>query len=52
MAERGHTHLEAAGSRLGNVMMVDSLVVTGKHRPATRAQDLAGYVIGRARGVA
>lgn len=42
--------LAATARPLGEVMMVDSLVVTSKVRPATQLAELSGRVVGRARG--
>lgn len=35
---------------LGTVLMVDSVLLNGRHRSARRIDDLAGFRIGRARG--
>ncbi|MFN3304355.1 MAG: substrate-binding periplasmic protein [Roseateles sp.] len=42
--------LEAAALPLGEVLSVESLVVTSRQRPARQVAELAGFVIGRARG--
>lgn len=42
--------LDKVGLRLGNVLTVESLVVTSANKPATRVEQLGQHVIGRARG--